>query len=729
MKKIVIGARASNLAQIQANIIKDQLLELNNNIEIEIVPLSTTGDQRMDINWKTSQESLKGLFTTELENSLLDCSIDIAVHSLKDMPTDFHHELCIAGYVNQEDERDALVSFKYDSIANLPKNAIIGTSALRRELQIKDLRDDFDVRVIRGNIETRLKKLENEEYDAIILAAAGLKRANYEHLITHLFNDDEMISSAGQGILCLETRKNDKFILELIEQLKEENTTLKAKVERTFSQVFDGGCTTPMGCNATIFENRIMFKGMYYYEGVRYDGYVEGYTYEQEAIAYRLSNQIKNQYTKNKGKVYLVGSGPGNYELLTIKAQEKIANADCILYDRLISNEVLEKISDNCKLIYVGKDNHSKGLSQSLINEQMINAAFEHQNVVRLKSGDPFIFGRGFEEVQALKKYNIDFEVVPGVSSFIGASSYSGIPLTDRNHSSSIHIFSGHGKNNTDILDYKTIAQLEGTLIFFMSIRNSKEIAQNLVNEGKALNTPVAFVENATTQDQRTIITSFDEILNTDIMERIKSPAIIIVGDVVSLKEKGEWFNMDHKLTLLSTRESKHFNSFEQQASDYNFNSLSAPQIEIAEIINDKLDLDNYDIILFNSVNGVNTFLNQYGTYDFSKKIIGTVGTKTKVALNAHGINIDLMPKVYNMAMLLEETTKQYPSESILIIGSTKTKLDLERWQRRLENKLELCITYDTASLFNDYVNLVEQLNNSNVVCFFSSSGVESFLN
>ncbi|MFV0425016.1 MAG: hydroxymethylbilane synthase [Bacilli bacterium] len=728
MKKIVIGARTSNLALTQAKIVKEELLSKHKNIEIEIIPFTTKGDKRLDINWKTSNESLKGLFTTELENALLENEIDIAVHSLKDMPTKHNEDLKIAGYINQEDERDAFVSAKYHNIEDLPIGAIVGTSSMRRELQLQELRSDLNCRVIRGNIETRINKMLTGEYDAIILAAAGLHRTSNTKYLRSYFEDEEMISASGQGILCLETRSDDFYIQEIIDKIKDDDVTLKAKVERVFSQIFDGGCTTPMGCNAKIIGNRISFKGMYFHNNIRYDGYVEGYKSESEAISYRLSNQIKSQYVKQKGKVYLVGAGPGEYELLTLKAHRLIQNADCILYDRLISNEIIKNINSNCKLIYVGKENHQGGLSQSLINEQIVNAAFDCKTVIRLKSGDPFIFARGFEEIQVLKNYGIDFEIVPGISSFAGASAYSGIPLTDRNHSSDLHIFSGHGKQNEMNLDFHKIANLGGTLIFFMAIRNIKFIVENLIENGKNANTPIAFIENATTSDQHITISYLKEILETDVIARVKAPAIVIIGEVVSLNEKGKWFNMNKQITLLSTREERNFKSFESTCVDYSFKSLCAPQIETVETISEDIKFDNYDIILFNSSNGVKNFVKQFPRCDLNSKIIGSVGIKTKEILESYGANVKILPKVYNMEKLLETTVSLYNSESILVVGSKQTKLDLNKWRRRIHNNLHHCITYDTKMIENDFLILQEQICQSNVLCFFSASGVESFM-
>ncbi|WP_423363560.1 hydroxymethylbilane synthase [Mycoplasma sp. P36-A1] len=729
MKTIVIGARASNLAMIQANIIKDELLAFNPNISVDIVSMTTKGDQRLDINWKTSNESLKGLFTTELEKALLENEIDIAVHSLKDMPTDFDKRLEIAAYLNQCDERDAFVSDKYNSIMDLPIGAVVGTSAIRRELQILQMRPDVTCKVIRGNVETRLNKMLSGEYDAIILAAAGLIRTNNTKYMKQCFNEDEMLSASGQGILCVQTRRDDFYIKELIKPMIDPNTRLKAIVERTFSRIFDGGCTTPMGCNATIDGDRITFKGMYYRDNIRYDGYVEGYTYENAAISYRLSNQIKKQYIKNPGKVYLVGSGPGDPSLLTIKAREVLEQADCVLYDRLVSEQVLSLVKDSAKLVYVGKESHEGGLSQALINEQIANAAFDHKIVVRLKSGDPFIFGRGYEEIQAISQYNINFEIVPGISSFIGASAYSGIPLTDRNNSSSIHVFSGHSKRQEADLDFATIAKLEGTLIFFMSIKSIKDIVENLIENGRSHEDPIAFIENATTNDQRVIISNFEQILHTNITTRIKAPAIIVMGDVVSLYEKATWFNTEQKLTLLCTREQIHFSSFETTAKEYGFNALSAPMINVIEIKDAVKDVNKYDIVLFNSANGVKYFIKQYGSNCIENVLIGAVGSKTKELLEELDIKVDIMPKVFNMDMLLEKVIEKYADKSILVINSNASKFDINKWQRRCDNIIEQLITYDTISVKSNETVLKNQIQHSNVITFFSASGVQSFLN
>ncbi|MDF9866490.1 uroporphyrinogen III methyltransferase/synthase [Bacilli bacterium PM5-3] len=727
--KIIIGTRASNLARKQAGIIKNLLEKSYSSVNVEIKTYTTKGDQRLDINWKNSPESLKGLFTSELEIALLNNEIDIAVHSLKDMPADIHHDLCVGGYFDYQDERDVLLSIKYDDLRSLPANAVVGTSSSRREMQLKSLRDDLDIRVIRGNIETRIKKMENNEYDAIILAAAGLIRTNNLKYAKYYFNDDEMISASGQGILCLETRKHDIELNNLIKAIEEADTTIKAEVERTFSKIFDGGCTTPMGCNAKIIDERITFKGMYYHNGTRYGGYVEGYLFEKEAIAYRLVNQIKNQYCKDKGKVSLVGAGPGNVELLTIKAYNAIKEADCILYDRLIGNEILEIANENAHLEYVGKENYERGLSQALINEQLVAASFKYKKIVRLKSGDPFIYGRGYEELQALALYNIECDIIPGLSSFSAASTYGNIPLTDRHTSSSIHIFSGHGKNNSENLDYEKIAKLKGTLVFYMAIKNIKNIVSKLIEYGLNSSQKIAFIENASTIDQRVITSTLLEVSTTDLSDKVKSPAIIIIGDVVGLRTKNQWLDRKQNVTLLSTRESKYYPSFEKHARDYNFSSLSAPQIKIVEIPkNNNIDFDEYDIILFNSANGVRYFNRNYDRNILKDKIIGSVGLKTSEEINKMNYDVTIMPKVFNMEELLTNTINLYPNKNVLVVASLQTQLDIEVWKRRVANKISLLITYDTHKVDNDYQTLKEQINNSNVICFFSSSGVKSFL-
>jgi uroporphyrin-III C-methyltransferase len=253
---------------------------------------------------------------------------------------------------------------------------------------------------------------------------------------------------------------------------------------------------------------------------------------------------------KNKmaiGKVYLVGAGPGDPGLLTVKARDLIAEADCIIYDHLVNSEILDFARADAELIYAGKQGHLCGVSQDYINALMIAKATEHNIVVRLKGGDPFVFGRGGEEALALVEAGIEFEVAPGVSSGIAAATYAGIPVTHRGLSSSVAFITGH-EDPTKLqssLDWERLAVAVDTLVIFMCVAKIGEIAQRLIQYGRSPETPLAIVCCGTYAQQTTHTCTLGEASERVKRASIASPAIIIVGQVVSLRERLKWFMAD----------------------------------------------------------------------------------------------------------------------------------------------------------------------------------------
>ncbi len=237
------------------------------------------------------------------------------------------------------------------------------------------------------------------------------------------------------------------------------------------------------------------------------------------------------------GKVYIVGAGPGDVELLTLKAYKIIKSADAILYDRLINQEILFLAKPNCELLYVGKEDGKHTIEQEKINELLLRYAHTKDTVVRLKGGDPFVFGRGGEEALFLAQHGVEVEVVPGVSSAIAVPSYAGIPLTFRGISSSFAVITGHEdprKEHSDI-DWGSLKGIN-TLVFLMAVKNRQEIAKRLIEVGRDPKEPVAFIENGTTEKQKVILTDLYE-LSTNPPE-VSPPAIMVVGHVVRLREK-----------------------------------------------------------------------------------------------------------------------------------------------------------------------------------------------
>jgi uroporphyrin-III C-methyltransferase len=240
---------------------------------------------------------------------------------------------------------------------------------------------------------------------------------------------------------------------------------------------------------------------------------------------------------KSEGKVYLVGAGPGDPKLITLKGYELLKTCDIIIYDALVNEELLQYTPENSIKIFIGESRHESRITQNEVNELMVFYASQNKVVIRLKGGDPFIFGRGGEEAIFLNNAGIEWEVVPGISSGIAAPAYAGIPLTHRGVSSSIAFITGHECGSKDKpLDIKRIAGSVDTLVIFMGIRTLSKIVYQILESGISESTPIAIVEKGTRKDQKIITGTLENIL--DISEKVNSPALIVVGDVVKLREE-----------------------------------------------------------------------------------------------------------------------------------------------------------------------------------------------
>ncbi|RPJ76352.1 MAG: uroporphyrinogen-III C-methyltransferase [Alphaproteobacteria bacterium] len=248
-----------------------------------------------------------------------------------------------------------------------------------------------------------------------------------------------------------------------------------------------------------------------------------------------------------RGKVYLVGAGPGAIDLLTVKAFQLLQTADVVVYDRLVSSEIMEIVPDKCLKHYVGKQESEHTLPQEEINQLLVDYSNKYQKVVRLKGGDPFVFGRGGEEVELLVKNKIKFEIVPGISSSVAAATYAGIPVTHRGVSNNFTVVAGHTCTSTgfDSMDWNAFSKL-GTLIILMGVRSRSQIATNLIKVGKNKNTPVAFIERATTPNQNVVISTLEEVANNP--PNVSSPAVMVIGEVVNFHYDWNWFNSNDYL-------------------------------------------------------------------------------------------------------------------------------------------------------------------------------------
>ena len=254
MRKIIVGSRRSKLALTQTNWVIDQLKALDPSYDFEVKEIVTKGDQILDVT--LSKVGGKGLFVKEIEQAMLDKEIDMAVHSMKDMPAVLPEGLTIGSIPVREDHRDAFISKNHVALKDLPGGAIVGTSSLRRGAQILSVRPDLEIKWIRGNIDTRLSKLQNEDYDAIILAAAGLSRMGWtSDVVTEFLDPDLCLPAVGQGALSIECRADDSEVLELLEKFACEETTTTVTAERAFLHKMEGGCQVPIAGFAELKDN------------------------------------------------------------------------------------------------------------------------------------------------------------------------------------------------------------------------------------------------------------------------------------------------------------------------------------------------------------------------------------------------------------------------------------------------------------------------------------------
>ena len=316
--KIIIGTRGSILALAQAEKVKEMLInkydelrknenfceiegfEKKNPLEIELKVIVTKGDKDLRDFTKIKGTTQKDLFVKEIEKEMLENKIDLAVHSLKDMPQKTPEGLLNACFPMREDNRDVLVSKNGKKLKELDENSVIGTGSIRREKELLNLRNDVKIKAIRGNIHTRLKKLDDGEYDAIVLAAAGLKRVGLEKRITEYFDTDSFMPAPGQGILCIQCRENDNKIRHLLKIINDDEVTIMCKAEREFSKIFDGGCHTPIGCSSIIEGNILKLKGMFNDNGIRIFKEVEGNRENPKETAQKLAEEIKKEEMKNE---------------------------------------------------------------------------------------------------------------------------------------------------------------------------------------------------------------------------------------------------------------------------------------------------------------------------------------------------------------------------------------------------------------------------------------------
>jgi uroporphyrinogen III methyltransferase/synthase len=379
------------------------------------------------------------------------------------------------------------------------------------------------------------------------------------------------------------------------------------------------------------------------------------------------------------GMVYLVGAGPGDAGLLTLRGAELLRMADVVIYDLLVNPELLRLAKSDCELISRGK---RQEVSQEELNALMIAKAREGKNVMRLKGGDPYVFGRGAEEAEALAAAGIAFEVVPGVSSISAVPNYAGIPLTHRDFTSNFTVFTGHegdGKSSSS-LDFDQIARISGTNVILMGVTHLHELTQALLTRGMAAETPAAVIQSGTLGRQKTVAGTLGTIEKLATRERIAPPALTIIGDVVKLRDKLNWFEKRPLFgqRIVVTRARVQAGELSTRLTELGADVLEIPCIKTAapsapQLLADAmLELNSYDWLVFTSANGVAAFFDYFfkafkDTRDIGGVRIAAVGPATAAKLRELHLQVDLMPAEAIGAKVAKEFTKFESVENLKI--------------------------------------------------------------
>ncbi len=446
------------------------------------------------------------------------------------------------------------------------------------------------------------------------------------------------------------------------------------------------------------------------------------------------------------GTVYLVGAGPGDAGLLTLRGAELLGRADVVVYDALVNGELLRLAPKTAEIIFGGKRSRDHAIPQEELNQLLIKKAREGKSVVRLKGGDPYVFGRGGEEAEELAAANIPFEVVPGISSVVAGPNYAGIPLTHREHSSSFMVFTGHEDPTkaATALDYEKIATFPGTKVILMGAERIKQISDSLVQHGLSVTTPVGMVRWGTTGRQQSLQGTLGTIAELAEKEKFAAPAVTIIGDVVGLRDKLNWFErrplFGRRFVVTRTREQA--SQLSRQLKDLGGEVLEIPTIKIEapddkqDLLDALLGLGEYDWLIFTSPNGVTAFFEYFfkafeDLRDLGGARIAAVGPATAAKLKELHLKVDLMPSEYLTRKIISAFTDFESIENLRMLV-LRAKVANPELPKALEEKgaiVDDVACYKTVPETEDRTGAAAALEETGAdwITFTSSSTVENF--
>ena len=451
----------------------------------------------------------------------------------------------------------------------------------------------------------------------------------------------------------------------------------------------------------------------------------------------------------NPGYCYLVGAGPGDLGLCTLRAKELIEQADVLVYDYLSNPEMLRWTPEGCEQIYAGKKAGDHAIPQGGINQLLIDKAKEGKTVVRLKGGDPMVFGRGGEEAQELRAAGIPFEIVPGISSTIAGPCYAGIPVTHRAHNTQLTIFTGHEDPTKaeSSIDYEQLAKAPGTKVMLMGVQRMKPITDSLIKAGAAPETPVAMVRWATTGQQQTLVGTLETIAQKIEDTGFKAPAVCTIGDVVGLREEINWFEERPLFgkSIVVTRTRKQAGDLNRKLALLGADAYEIPTIRIdppkdmlafGELVRDS---HTYDWIVFTSPNAVDAFFDVFFKLYKDVRSIGgariaAIGPGTEKKVNAARLTVDLLPDqpgvAENLVECLIRENGTIDHLKFLYVKAEETRDVINASLTKEGAIVDEAIAYRTVPETEDITGGQQRFKESgaDVITFTSSSTVEHFL-
>ncbi|MBV9718896.1 MAG: uroporphyrinogen-III C-methyltransferase [Candidatus Eremiobacteraeota bacterium] len=442
------------------------------------------------------------------------------------------------------------------------------------------------------------------------------------------------------------------------------------------------------------------------------------------------------------GRVYLVGAGPGDPGLLTLRAAAVLRQAEVLLFDALASEAIVQLAPESCERIFVGKRAGDHAMEQEEIERLAIAKAREGRVVVRLKGGDPFVFGRGGEEAQALRATGIPFEIVPGISSAFAVPAYAGIPVTHRDYAASVTILTGHEDpaKPSSTLDWERLADPHRTLILLMATANLRQIADRLREHGLASTTPVAIVQDGTRPNQRTVLGTLSSIAEEAVAAKIGSPAIVVVGGVAQLREQLRWFDTAPLFgrRVLITRTGPQAAVFAESLLARGAQPIVAPTIEIVppgEVTSANAALDeiaSFAWVIFTSQNGVDFFFAQLRARRADARALGgakvaAIGERTANRLREYGVNADLVPDVFVSEEMAGAVIQHSEAgERVLIYRAQEARDALPRMLEAAGRNVTIVAGYKTV-VPND-PQFAQKVAQADVLTFTSASTVNGFV-